>query len=304
MEQDSVSGIVFDIERFSTHDGPGIRTVVFLKGCPLHCMWCASPESQSPMPQMGFLSELCAACDRCVGICPGGSYFLRRKQPDFSGCEACFRCVETCLYHARVRYGVRMYAEEVVKKVKEDALFYKKSRGGVTLSGGEVSLQPQFAAAVLKKCRLEGIHTAIETCGFAEWERFHSVIQHVDYLMYDLKHMDSEIHRRYTGVGNEQILQNAKKASFVVSEMVVRMPVIPGVNDSIENAEKMGTFIREELHGVKRVDLLPYHSVGASKGSRIGKKYDFQPPYEIDEGRLALLRSTLKGFGLDVKIEA
>lgn len=303
MEQEALSGIVFDIERFSTHDGPGIRTVVFLKGCPLRCQWCASPESQSPAPQMGFLSEICAGCGRCIDPCPQGDYFRTEGKPAFFACDACFQCVDACLANARVVYGTRMSVEEVVSKVKEDMLFYRKSHGGVTMTGGEVCLQADFAAAVLRECREAGIHTAIETCGFAKWEKVESVVRQVDYLMYDFKHMDSAVHKHYTGVGNEQILENAVRASEIVPEMVVRMPVIPGVNDSAENVTNMGAFIRQHMPRVNRVDLLPYHSIGESKGRHIGKAYPFKPPYELDAQRLEMLKTILKDSGFDARLE-
>lgn len=299
---EETSGIVFDIERFSTHDGPGIRTVVFLKGCPLRCQWCASPESQERAPQMGFLQNQCVGCERCVRNCPQGEYFHRNHMPDFQKCVRCFHCAEDCLPGARVIYGKRLSAGEVVAKAAEDLPFYLSSGGGVTLTGGEVSAQPDFASEILSRCHEKGIHTAIETCGFAPWESFEKVIRFTDCLMFDLKCMDSAVHKRYTGVGNESILANAAAASRLVGEMIIRVPVIPGVNDSPDNFLRMAEFVTGKLRGVKQVDLLPYHSMGASKAANIGRRYPFEAPYEIDDARLRTLSGILTEAGLSVRV--
>lgn len=295
-------GTVFDIERFSVHDGRGIRTVVFLKGCPLRCQWCANPESNLVRPQIGFFPEKCVGCRMCAQVCPSGELFVTEGQVDWQGCVGCLKCVEQCLYEARIGYGRQMSAGEVVQKVLRDRVFYKNSDGGVTLSGGEVTMQPDFAAAILQLCRQEGIHTAIETCGFCSWSNMEKVLRHVDQLLYDFKCMDSEKHRRYTGVDNRVILENAVRASRMVEEMIVRWPVIPGVNDSEENALQMADFLRDRMPRVKRVDLLPYHSAGKSKCEHIGTEYGYSIPYELTAERTARLQDILCQAGLDAKV--
>lgn len=297
-----VTGTVFDIERFSVHDGRGIRTVVFLKGCPLRCGWCANPESNAVKPQIGFFPEKCAYCKKCTEVCPGRELFLTAGKVDWQNCIGCLECVDACLYEARVAYGRTMSAGDVVKRVLRDRVFYQNSDGGVTLSGGEVCMQPDFAAAILELCRQENIHTAIETSGFAAWKNLEKILRHVDQLLFDFKCMDPEKHRKFTGVDNQVILENAVRAAELVDEMIVRWPVIPGVNDSDENAHQMAAFLAKNMPKVKRVDLLPYHSAGKSKCEHIGKEYAYAVPYELTGERVAQLQNILCKAGLDAKV--
>lgn len=264
-------GMVFDIERFAVHDGPGIRTVVFFKGCPLRCPWCANPESQARSPQMGFIESNCIGCMDCTQVCPNAQTFIHTRQPNWEGCSACMECVRVCLAGARVEYGRMMDVEEVVAEVCKDVMFYKNSGGGVTLSGGEACLQPEFAAAVLARCREKGIHTALETCGHIPWYDFEKVLKHVDCLLFDIKHMDTAIHARHIGVGNELILENALKACATVKNMIIRIPVIPGFNESEEHMRWLSEFVSKRLSGVQGIELLPYHSAGESKRIHIGR---------------------------------
>lgn len=297
-----VTGTVFDIERFSVHDGRGIRTVVFLKGCPLRCPWCANPESKSVKPQIGFFRDKCAFCKECAKVCPEGEVFVTEGRISWDKCIGCLECVDRCLYEARVAYGRIMTAGEVVQRILRDRVFYQNSQGGVTLSGGEVCLQPEFSAAILALCQKEGIHTAIETSGFASWSNVEKIVRHVDQLLFDFKCMDPEKHRHFTGVDNKVILENAVKAARIVPEMVIRWPVIPGANDSEENARAMAAFITGNMPRVKRVDLLPYHSAGASKCERIGKEYGYQIPYELTSERTGQLQQILLDAGLDARV--
>lgn len=298
----SQSGVVFDIERFSVHDGPGIRTVVFLKGCALRCEWCANPESQDPRPQLGFFSEQCLGCNQCVSVCPQGDCFAQTGLPAFDKCIRCFKCRDLCLPEARVVYGQTLSVDEVMKKVRADKPFYASSGGGVTLSGGEAALQPDFAAAILKTCREEGIHTALESCGFVVPAAFERVVRHVDCLLFDLKCMDDAVHRRYTGGSNRQILENARLARRIVPEMIIRIPLIPGVNDSADNIRQTAAFIRSDLPGTTQIDLLPYHSMGKSKCLRIGKAYPFEPKGEITDEKLRAFQAIFASFDLTASI--
>lgn len=295
-------GVVFDIQRFSIHDGYGIRTLVFLKGCPLKCQWCSNPESQLAVPQMGFFEEKCSLCLGCVDVCPNGEEFKINHKIEWEKCKRCLKCVDVCLYEARIAYGKFMTVSEVLDIVKRDMTFYKKSNGGVTISGGEATFQPAFAEQILKRCQKEGIHTAMETCGYTSWENFKKIINYVDLLLFDIKHMDTNMHREKTGVGNEIILENAKKASQCVKEMIVRFPLIPDFNDSRKNVEDMGRYIAENMPDVKKIDILPYHSVGESKSARIGKGYIFKHESTIDEAKIQELKKILETFGLQVSI--
>lgn len=221
---------------------------------------------------------------------------------DWENCIGCLECVNTCLYEARIAYGRIMTAAEVVGRVLRDRVFYQNSNGGVTLSGGEVCMQPEFTAAILYLCRKENIHTAIETSGFSIWENLEKILRHVDQLLFDFKCMDPEKHRKCTGVDNRVILENAVRAAETVNEMIVRWPVIPGVNDTDENARQMAYFIRKNMPRVSRVDLLPYHSAGKSKCEHIGKEYGYDIPYELTAERVSALQDVLCAAGLDAKV--
>ncbi len=211
-------------------------------------------------------------------------------------------CVEACMYEARVTYGKRMTVDEVMEIARRDMVFFEKSGGGVTVGGGEAAAQPAFAREILRRCQEEGIHTAMETCGYAPWESFKSVIQYVDLLLYDIKHMDTIAHKAKTGVDNRLILDNAVKASQMVREMIVRFPLIPDFNDSEENVQRMGMFIKDNMPGVRRVDILRYHSVGESKHARIGREYLFKAENELSDEKVNSLKSILESFGLHVTI--
>src|SRR5512136_235019 len=209
----SDQGIIFNIQGYCIHDGPGIRTSVFLKGCPLRCLWCQNPESHSYYPELLFAEEKCAGCGECVRVCPEKAVRMRGKasQTDRRLCKSAGLCVDACPNEARAVIGRRATTDEVFKEIAADSLFYQESGGGVTLSGGEPLAQPEFAAGILKKCREAGFHTALDTCGYASWTVAREVLRHVDLVLYDFKHMDPAIHRKYTGVSNELILQNAEK---------------------------------------------------------------------------------------------
>ncbi len=299
------SGIVFDIQRFSLHDGYGIRTLVFLKGCFLSCEWCSNPESQFARSQLGFFEEKCTSCFSCVQVCPFGTLFKEGRKILWEECKNCkysFDCVKACIYDARVIYGKEMTVEEVTDIVARDRVFYKHSGGGVTLGGGEVSYQPEFATNILKNCKKLKIHTAIETCGYASWDKFKEILKYVDLLMFDIKHMDSKKHEQKTGVGNAIILKNAKKASQAVKEMIIRFPVIPGFNDDFKNVEEMGYFIKENMPSVRRIDVLPYHSIGESKSKRIGEKYRFKSTEKISDKKIWQIKEIFETFNLEVYI--
>jgi pyruvate formate lyase activating enzyme len=265
---EDVKGTIFNIQRYSIHDGPGIRTTVFFKGCPLQCLWCQNPESQTFQQELFYNKERCTGCGRCLTACPEKAIeiFEGRSRTHRTLCKACGACAEVCPEEARVLMGKRVSAEEVFEEVKKDAIFYERSGGGVTLSGGEPLAQPEFSIRILSQCKSSGIHTAIETCGHAPWETVERVLKVVDLVLFDLKHMDPMEHRKITGVSNALVLENLKRIyheSHVA--LAIRIPVIPGFNDTPENMEATVSFILKDLDASVPVHLLPYHRLGDSK---------------------------------------
>lgn len=296
------SGIVFDFQRFSLNDGPGIRTLVFFKGCPLRCQWCANPESQSSLLQLWFQKDKCVSCMRCVPLCPLGEEFAASRSVPWRTCADCdMKCVDACLYDARKIVGSRMKAAEVIDTVLRDRIFYENSGGGVTLGGGEVLMQSEFAADILAGCKMQGIHTAIETCGFAPWIAFERMLPHLDLLLFDIKHMDSFAHREGTAAGNELILENAIKAAKV-KEMVIRLPLIPGFNDGSDNVERLGRFVRDSLPSVRRIEILPYHTTGASKSRSVGKEYLYDQTSLSGEDSIRAIKNVLLKYVEQVSV--
>ena len=293
--------MVFDIERFAIHDGYGIRTLVFMKGCPLSCVWCSNPESQKMQPEIMLYPEKCISCGKCIEDCPYGED-LKDSWPETRGlCVGCGDCTARCYAEARVLVGREMTLDEVFYEVSRDTAFYQSSGGGVTVGGGEPTMQHEFVAALLGRCREAGIHTAIETCSFVKWENYEKVLRNVDLLLADLKHTDSEKHKKFTGVGNEIILANLKKAAGAVPEMIVRFPLIPGFNDDLETVRSVGRFVSEELDGVDRLDIMPYHSLGQKKSERLGREYGMRSDF-IDREDVEIVRSVLNEFDLKVSV--
>ena len=265
-------GLVFNILRFCLHDGPGIRTTVFLKGCPLRCWWCHNPEGQDRHADLLYYEARCRRCGACLTVCP----HAEAAQQDgvirpTALCERCGACVEACLASAREILGRAMTVAEVLREVERDLVFYEESGGGVTLSGGEPLLQPDFAAALLEACRARRLHSVLETCGMAPQAVLLEIAGKADLVLYDLKVLDPEKHLRYTGAPNEDILANLRALAAAGRPLVVRLPVIPGVNDSAEDLREYVGFLAPL--GLRRVDLLPYHRIGLDKYRRLGRPY-------------------------------
>ncbi|HJV49670.1 MAG TPA: glycyl-radical enzyme activating protein [Geothrix sp.] len=274
-------GRIFNIQRYSLQDGPGLRTTVFLKGCPLDCAWCHNPESQSPARELITQENRCIACGSCLQVCGPGEDPSSRPEA----------CVEICPTGARQLLGHDVAVDELMDEVLRDQPFFDESGGGVTLSGGEPLLQPGFVKDMLAALRRRGVHTALDTCGLGRREDLLEAAARADLVLFDLKHMDEARHRAWTGAGNEAILANLEALGRAHGQIWIRVPVIPGVNDDLQNLEATARFVAG-IPGVRRLDLLPYHSTGAAKFRRLGRRYlldHVQPPTSERMAGLALL---------------
>ena len=296
-------GVVFDIKRYAIHDGPGIRTTVFLKGCPLACRWCHNPESWRPEPEVGVRQSRCLRCGRCVEVCPAGAIVMENGRPValLDQCLRCGQCVQACPAGARDMIGREMTVRQVVEEVEKDLLVYDESGGGVTFSGGEPLAQPKFLLALLAVCRRREIHTAIDTCGQAAPKVVHAVAQATDLVLCDLKHMDSAKHKALTGVENGRILENVRWLLDAGAAIVIRVPVIPGYNDDAANIEAIGAFL-SDAGRVICVDVLRYNPGGLDKAGRLSGNFGLIRPQGASDGALEEVAARLGRFDLNVGI--
>jgi len=276
------TGVTFNVQRFSTEDGPGIRTTVFMKGCPLRCRWCHNPEGLSPQPQLVWYDVRCIGARRCLAACPASALDLTPEgmRIDRDRCTPCDLCAEACPSGALEVIGRRWTPDELLAQVAKDAAFYETSGGGVTVSGGEPAMQPNFVEAFLQLCHESGIATALDTCGYADWSVYERLLPHLDLILYDLKILDRERHRQATGVYPDRILANAAAIAERGMPMWVRTPVVPGYTDDEENIGALAAFIRTRLSTVQRWDLLAYTNLGVAKYRRLGL------PYPLEETQL------------------
>jgi pyruvate formate lyase activating enzyme len=295
------AAVVFNIMRYSTEDGPGIRTTVFFKGCPLSCWWCHNPESRSFQPELLYFEERCRHCGDCLAACP--QHAIEQVEGTLRTtalCRRCGHCTEVCQAEARQIAGQRLTIGEIVTEIEKDLIFFEESGGGVTLSGGEPLAQPRFVSALLRACRDRGIRTAMETCGYASSGVFLDVALLADLVLFDLKLMDPVKHKQYTGVSNRRILGNLGELVARGRAVTVRIPVMPGINDT---DDEIGQFARRlaELH-VSRVELLPYDNIGAGKYKRLGLTYRLGDATRPTAADLARFRDALARAGLNVRV--
>jgi pyruvate formate lyase activating enzyme len=299
-------GLIFDIRKYSIHDGPGIRTTVFFKGCPLACTWCCNPESQGAQPELVWVRERCLGCGLCLTTCPQGALqtaadgarvIIRQR------CNGCGQCAEACPGDALNLVGRWVTAAEVLAEVTRDALYFEASGGGLTLSGGEPLAQPEFAAELLRRYKHEerGGHTAVETCGLAAWSVIEGLAPDVDLFLYDLKHLDPNEHRRLTGQTNHLVLDNARRLAAAGHALVIRLPLIAGINDSQDHLEAAADFTLS-LPGVRQIDILPYHRLGEPKYHRLGKTYALGGLPNLGNGPVARAAAILTARGVEVSI--
>jgi pyruvate formate lyase activating enzyme len=292
-------GLIFHIMRFSLHDGPGIRTAVFFKGCPLSCWWCHNPESQNFTPDVMYSAERCRLCGECVEACPHGA--IQRvgdRMTVTEECDRCGTCVDFCGAEARSVSGRVMTAGEIMKEIERDLVFFDESGGGVTFTGGEPFSQPDLLEAVLTECRARRIHSAIETCGAAPQEQLLRISALADLILFDVKMVDAARHRTYTGAGNRNILANLEALMAAGRPVVVRIPVVPGVNDGSEDVRAACEYLAQLP--VERVEFLPYHPSGMEKYRRLGREYKLESTPSPDADSMAEIAAQMYAAGIPV----
>ena len=302
--ENHLKALIFDIKKFAIHDGPGIRTTVFFKGCPLACWWCHNPEALTPARELILFESKCIACGECFTVCPQEAH---EKLPDGTRvyhrdkCVLCGKCTEVCYAEALVMEGREVTVEELMVELRKDIPFYRNSGGGITLSGGEPTLQHEFALALLKACKAEDLHTSVDTSGQTPWRIFEKLLPYIDLVLYDIKQIDETSHQTHTGTPNRMILANLAKIGESGTPIEIRMPVIPGINDSEDGIVATARFLAD-IKGITRIELLPYHRLGESKYARLEREYrlpDLEPPgAEQMEATAALMRP----YGLEVHV--
>ena len=297
-----MTGTVFNTQKFSIHDGTGIRTLIFMKGCPLRCIWCSNPESQRTGPEVMFVRSKCTGCGKCAALCREAAVDDVTFDIDRSRCVKCGLCTSKCYAGAKKMTGRQVTVREMMELIEKDRIFYTNSGGGVTVGGGEPALQHGFVEELLKACRASHIHTAIETCGYGRWQDICGMFDNADQIFFDLKAMDPELHRRLTGVSNELILHNAEQAAAGGNEIIFRIPLIPGCNDSLTNIEDTGAFVGGLSGNGSNVsiEILPYHDLGRDKYRWLDMDYGLENTGKPDATRVEELKTILKDRGCSV----
>jgi pyruvate formate lyase activating enzyme len=321
-------GIIFHIQKYSIHDGPGIRTTVFLKGCPLRCQWCHNPEGISNEPELVTIGSRCIGCGMCILVCPNGAVALSapavdsenqevtrtpalevslgatRSRPvavtDRGKCTVCGKCADLCPTQARKIVGMCVTSDWVMEQVLKDRVFYEQSGGGVTFSGGEPLMQPEFLLDLLKRCKAEGISTAVDTSGCVPWDSLEKIMPFTDLFLYDVKLTDPSRHSEYTGASNQLILENLSRLAKRRPSIIARIPMIPGINDHEDNIIATGRFLAGL--GIMQASILPYHDIGSDKYARLGKTYALGDTAQPSDEAVSKVKGILEGFGLAVNI--
>lgn len=295
-------GLIFNIQKFSVHDGPGIRTTVFMKGCPLQCLWCSNPESQSFFPELLVRDICCKGCGACVDICPQGAIGITKeagRMIDRQKCDQCLLCLQSCLYGSLNQCGHYRSVKDVFDEVLQDKLFYQNSGGGITLSGGEPLSQSRFVRDLLAECKKEGLHTTLETSGHGSWKEMEKVLGFVDLILFDIKHLDSGKHQQATGIKNNILLENLQKAA-ATNNIWLRVPLIAGFNDSAGHIKEIASLGKDI--GAEKISLLPYHEGGKSKCQQLGVPYGFPGGRTPDQKRISELKKIIEKAGLAVSV--
>lgn len=302
METSISHGIIFDIKRYAVDDGPGIRTTVFLKGCPLRCWWCHNPEGQSQAPELMYKRKRCQRCGECASVCPKGAilHLKGRMLIKRSDCDLCGKCSRKCPTGSLTIVGKEASVRDIVTEISKDKIFYEESGGGITVSGGEPMMQLDFLNLLLAECKESNIHTAVDTCGFSSYDAFDKISSKVDLFLYDIKMMDDEKHRRYTGVSNALILENLKRLAENGSKILLRLPIIPGINDDGDNIARIAEFMVS--NDIKRISLLPYHRAGIEKYVSLDRAYKMKGTGTPSDESLKLIKGKFETFGLMTKI--
>ena len=297
------TGEIFDIKKYAIHDGPGIRTTVFFKGCPLSCWWCHNPESLGTVPQRLYRRERCIGCQECLTACSNGAIreFEGQLQWAADACNYCRSCAKACPAEAVEFIGQTMTVDEIVTEITKDTLFYDQSNGGVTISGGEPLMQPSFLMELLDACGEKGIHRTVDTSGHADTQTLLETASRTDLFLYDLKHMDPEKHFRYTGVANDTILNNLKQLSQRGARIIIRLPVVPGINADEENIDRTGA-LAASLSGVMGINILPYHCAADTKYRNLGLQNKASDAQRPSEDVIASVARQLESYALEVKI--
>ena len=298
-----MTGKVFDIKRYSIHDGPGIRTTVFLKGCSLRCLWCHNPESADPGPELMHWPGRCSRCYACIEACPKDAIAKDAAGAvviDRNACDLCGKCAEACLYDAMQMVGREMSVEDVLAEVEKDRVFYEQSGGGLTLSGGDPFVQADFAEALLDGCRSRGIPATVDTAGFSRNGVLDRMASKTDLILYDLKCMDDARHKELTGVSNVPIIDNLKRLAAGRTEVWVRIPLVLGVNDDDDNIRRTIAFL-SSLKTIRRIGILPYHTGGLEKARRIGKESHFRKFETSSEERIVAVEAAFREAGFEVR---
>lgn len=293
-------GYIFNIQRFSIHDGPGIRTTVFFKGCPLRCWWCHNPEGQTLERELLVFNNRCIGCGTCASVCERGAITIKEGKVliDRAKCDLCGKCVENCSTRGLEFAGKLVTDKWLLKELKKDIIFFDQSGGGVTISGGEPLMQFEFLLSLVKMLKEEGIHVTVDTSGYGEWDKLKQLANNVDLFLYDIKLIDNEKHKKYMGVSNEIILKNMQKLVNEKTNIAPRIPLIPGVNDDIEDIKQFAKFLGGL--GFRTVNILPYHDFGRDKYIRAGKEYKIEKKLRLSDEKRELINEEFAKEGINI----